>query len=211
MKKLDLKQVFRDLYRARADDAVLVEVPRMKFLMVDGQGDPRAEDYQQAVAALYGVAYALKFMLKKARPPQDYTVMPLESLWWCQGKPFDLERRSDWRWTALILQPEFVTPRLVKDAVERVAARRANPALARVRADEFAEGPCVQMLHVGPYCEEARSIARMHAFLTANGYEPAGKHHEIYLGDPRRVAPEKLRTILRQPVRRAGAASAACA
>ncbi|HET8546743.1 MAG TPA: GyrI-like domain-containing protein [Bryobacteraceae bacterium] len=201
------------LLKASAKDPELVSVPGLRFFMIDGSGDPNGPEFQDAVGALYGAAYTVKFALRKTNPQRDYRVKPLEGLWWCEGiEGFDLERRDTWRWTLMIRQPDFVTRGMLKSAIEQVAERRGRtPALARVRLATYKEGRAVQMLHVGPYSAEARTLERMRAFVTASGLEYAGKHHEIYLSDPRRTAPEKIRTILRQPVKKARKARSAAA
>ncbi len=202
--KLDLKKhELRDLYLpGRAPH--MVEVPEMGFLMVDGCGDPNtASSYRQAIEALYAVAYTVKFAAKRMPNGLDFTVMPLESLWWSgEDDRFPTEPKSEWSWTAMIMQPEPVTLGIVRDAVLAVGARKSLSALELVRYERFAEGRAAQVMHVGPYGEEGPTIATLHAFIAEQGYVPVGKHHEIYLGDPRRTAPERLRTVIRQPVAR---------
>ena len=203
--KSDLKAQFSDMYTASDKEPKLIAVPRLPFLMMDGAGDPNGPEFQDAVGALYGTAYALRFALKKATPPRDLSVMPLEGLWWCEGMDgFDPERREAWRWTLMILQPDFVTRAMVKEALGELAERRGRtPATAKLRLGTYNEGKAVQMLHIGPYSAEARTLERMREFIRAAGLEQTGKHHEIYFSDPRRTSPEKLRTVLRQPVRKA--------
>ena len=151
---------------------------------------------------MYSVAYTAKFALKKSGG-EDFTVMPLEGLWWTEDmRLFSADKKDDWLWTLMIAQPASVTSALIQDAVKEVAKKKNPPALTKVRFMSFHEGPAVQILFIGPYADEGPVIARMHAFIAENGYEPAGKHHEIYLGDLRRTSPERLKTILRQPVRR---------
>ena len=128
--------------------------------------------------------------------------MPLEALWWTKGDALDVDNKSDWNWTAMIRQPDFVDAETMGDAICQAAAKRPLAAMAKLRFERFEEGLCAQVMHVGPYSEERPTIERLHAFIGEQGCEPAGKHHEIYLGDPRRAAPEKLRTVVRQPVRR---------
>ena len=202
MAKIDLKKELGTLYAPSSKDFSLVEVPEMNFLMVDGRGDPNTTPaFQEAVDALYAVAYTAKFALKKAGG-DDFTVMPLEGLWWMEDmRFFDLNKKDDWLWTVMIAQPAQVTPELIRDAVHEVERKKNPPALGKVRFEAFREGLSAQIMHIGPYEAEAPTIARMHGFIAEHGYEPAGKHHEIYLSDPRRTAPEKYRTILRQPVR----------
>jgi hypothetical protein len=207
MEKLDLRKQLAPLYKASAGHPTLVEVPAMNFLMVDGRGDPdTAPEFQQAIEALYGLSYTLKFALKK-RGGTDYRVMGLEGLWWSAGEdPGEAFRSGDkarWQWTLLIAQPDFITRAAVEAARKELLARHPNPAAQRVRLERFEEGLSAQVLHVGPYAEEAPTLDLLHAFIRDKGLTVAGKHHEIYMSDPRRCRPERLRTILRQPVRKA--------
>ena len=174
----------------------------MNFLMVDGSGDPnKSPEFQEAVEALYGVSYTLKFSVKKSGGP-DYAVMPLEGLWWMDDpEGFDIEKKDQWKWTVMIAQPDFITSAMVEDAVRQVKSKKDSPSLSRMRFESYSEGAAVQIMHIGPYAEEGPTVARLHDFARANGYELAGKHHEVYLSDPRRCAPEKMKTIMRQPVR----------
>ena len=151
---------------------------------------------------LYSLSYTLKFHLKKTQGI-DYTVMGLEGLWWMPDmREFSLERRADWDWTMMILQPEFVTPALIEEAKHMAAAKGKAPRASRARLETLVEGACVQIMYFGPYVDEAPVIARMHTWIRDHGYALTGKHHEIYLSDPRKVAPEKNKTILRQPIAR---------
>lgn len=204
MRKIDFKKEWKHLYRPLAKEFVVIDAPPMQFLMIDGHGDPNtAQEYQEAVKALYGVAYKLKFMSKKEKE-MDYVVPPLEGLWWVEDmNSFTTEDKSAWDWTMMIMQPEWITREMFEDALKQVRKKKNPPALSKLRLEAYHEGLSVQIMHIGPYEAEAPTIARMHTFIAENGYEPAGKHHEIYLGDPRKVAPEKLKTVLRQPVRKA--------
>jgi hypothetical protein len=200
--KVDLKKEL-DCYRARAGELRVVDVPPVQYLMVDGHGDPNtSQEYADALAALYPVAYALKFASKRELD-RDYTVMPLEGLWWADDMDtFTTARdKSQWHWTAMILTPDWITDPHVTAAVSAVRAKSDPAALDRVRLATLEEGRCVQTLHLGPYDAEGPVLERLHAFIADSGMQRSGKHHEIYLSDPRRVAPDKLRTILRQPVR----------
>lgn len=198
--KVDFKRELKELYGARREPE-LVDMPELTFLMIDGRGDPNtASEYVQAIEALFTVAYAAKFAVKRAPDGIDYGVPPLEGLWWTPDMSFTSEDKSSWQWTMMIPQPDVVTAEVF--AAARVVASRRKPldAVGRVRLERFEEGLAAQVLHVGPYATEAPTIRRLHDFIAAEGYEPTGKHHEIYLGDPRRSAPEKLKTIVRQPV-----------
>jgi hypothetical protein len=194
-----------DLYRA-ARTPELVRVPEQSFLMIDGTGAPGGSSvYQEALGALYTLSWTLGFALKK-EIGLVYRVAPLEGLWWADDMAiFSMEEddRVGWRWTMMIAQPDTVTTERLDAARAEGARRRPNPALRRARLDRFAEGLAAQVLHVGPYDAEGPTIAGLHAFIADHGYRFDGrhqKHHEIYLGDPRRAAPEKLRTVVRQPV-----------
>ena len=203
MSKTDFKKEWKHLYRPSAKEFVVVDVPPMNFLMIDGHGDPNtAQEYQDAVEALYGVAYKLKFMSKKEKG-MDYIVPPMEGLWWVENmEEFTTESKSAWDWTMMIMQPDWITQEMFEEALKQVEKKKNPPALSRLRLEVYHEGLAVQIMHIGPYDAEAPTIARMHTFIDENDYEPTGKHHEIYLGDPRKVAPEKLKTVLRQPVRK---------
>ena len=202
MLKIDWKKELKHLYRPSARALVAVDVPAMNFLMIDGAGDPNtAQEYQQAVEALYAVAYALKFMVKKGPAAVDYGVMPLEGLWWVDDmRQFSVDDKGAWQWTMMIMQPEHVTETLLEEALEQVRVKKDPAALARMRFESYHEGLSAQIMHVGPYAAEAPTIEKIHRFIAENGYQLRGKHHEIYLGDPRRTAPERLKTIIRQPM-----------
>ena len=204
MEKVDFRS--DALYRPTRTLA-LVDVPELPFLMVDGRGDPNTSpDYASAVEALYSLSYAVKFASKSAG--RDYVVAPLEGLWSADRMTSFVDRSKDeWSWTMMIRQPEWLSEADWDAARLRVAPKKL-PALADVRLETFAEGRAAQVMHVGPYDAEAPVIASMHEWIDAQCLALAGRHHEIYLGDPRRAAPEKLRTILRQPVTSSGAPSA---
>ncbi len=202
MKKIDLRKSLGPLYKPPAKEPVIVDVPPMDFLMIDGAGDPNnATAFQEAIGALYGMAYTLKFAFKKSGKA-DWTVPPLEGLWWTKGSgEIDFEDKAGFRWTAMIVQPDVVKDRDVEEARKQLAAKRKPPALPRLRFERFDEGRAAQIMHIGPYSEERPTIQRLHDFIRERGGKPVGKHHEIYLGDPRRTAPSKLKTVLRQPFR----------
>jgi len=201
MDKIDLKKTLKLFYKA-PKDPVIVEVPKFQFLMIDGQGDPgTAQSYQDAIQTLYPLSYGLKFLLKKSGVV-DYGVMPLEGLWWAEDMAaFTVAgKRDEWLRTAMIMQPDFVTKEQVQQTIETVGEKKNPPALEKVRFESYHEGVSVQILHLGPFAEEGPTIERMHQYAFDQGYKRRGKHHEIYLSDFRRTAPEKLRTILRQPL-----------
>jgi len=205
MDKIDFKKEWPHLYNPSLRDFSVVEVPEMQFLMVDGHGDPNTTPaYQEAVEALYAVAYKLKFMSKQ-QVVKDYVVPPLEGLWWAADMDtFTLARdKSAWDWTVMIMQPDWITPEMFAQAAAEVQKSKTLSVLSNMRLERYAEGLSVQIMHIGSYDDEAPTLERLHReFIPQNGYVEAGKHHEIYLSDPRKVAPEKLKTVLRQPVAR---------
>ncbi len=203
VKKLDLKKEMRELWNP-PKEPVLVKVPPLNFLMIDGKGDPNTSvEYRDAIQALYAVAYTIKFTLKKSKRGVDYTVPPLEGLWWMEDMAlFSGENKDDWLWTAMIMQPPAVRPALVEQAVEEAGRKKELPALARLRLECFEEGFAAQIMHIGPFSAEKPTIEKLHAFIAEQGYVRSGKHHEIYLSDFRRAAPDKLKTVVRQPVAR---------
>lgn len=200
MSETDLRRSHPDLYRA-PDAPVRLTVPPLGYLMVDGRGDPNtAPDYADAVATLYAVGYGLRFMAKAAGA-EPWTVMPLEGLWWADDmSTFSVERRGDWRWTMMIAQPSLVTSAMVADALAAAVRKRKAPSSDRLRLAVLDEGDSVQVMHHGPYADEGPTIAGLHAFIANAGLALRGEHHEVYLSDPRKSAPEKMRTIIRQPV-----------
>ncbi len=204
MKKIDLKKELKHLYNPPKEIA-LVDVSEMNFLMIDGAGDPNtSQDYKDAIEALYAVSYTLKFMVKKEKAV-DYVVMPLEGLWWTEPmSQFTMENKDMWQWTAMIMQPEYVTEELFNRAVEQVQIKKNLPSLSKIKFKSLYEGLSTQLMYIGPYSAEGPTIEKLHNFIEENGYELRGKHHEIYLSDPRRSAPEKLKTVIRQPVMSAG-------
>jgi hypothetical protein len=202
MKTLDWKKELKHLYQPSAKEVAMVEVPALNFLMVDGKGDPNtAQEYADAVEALYSVAYTLKFAAKKGVLAIDYGVMPLEGLWWSDDmNAFISGDKSKWLWTAMIAQPPFITPAMVQVAIAEVIKKKNPAAIAKLRFEAFAEGRCAQLLHIGPFSDEGPNIQRVHEFIKARGSALRGKHHEIYLSDIRRAAPDKWKTIIRQPM-----------
>jgi len=202
---IDLVKQLKPLYAPSAKHPSIVEVPELAFLMIDGRGDPnKSEAYQDALGALYGIAYSLKFALKKSAPERDFKVAPLEGLWWADAEEPSMDAlqadRDSWNWTMMIAVPDAVTAAEVAAAAEAAARRRPLPGAGSIRLERFEEGLAAQIMHVGPYSAEAPTIERLHAFVEEQGYALLGRHHEIYLGDPRRTAPERLKTIIRHPV-----------
>jgi len=202
MSKVDFKKTMKEFYKP-AKKFVSVDVPEMRFIMVDGHGDPNtAQEYKDAVEALYAVAYKMKFISKKALE-KDYVVPPLEGFWWGEVIDAFISRdKSAWDWTMMIMTPEWVTPEIFDAAIEEVRKKKNPAALDLVRLERYAEGLSVQIMYLGSYDDETPVLAAMHGeYIPENGFVENGKHHEIYLSDPRRVAPEKLKTVLRQPVK----------
>ncbi|MDM8520896.1 GyrI-like domain-containing protein [Anaerolineales bacterium HSG6] len=203
MSKTDFKKYLKHLYRPSAKQFEVVDVPAMNFLMIDGHGNPNtAQSYQEAVEALYAVAYKLKFMSKKELS-NDYVVPPLEGLWWAQDMDlFITGKKDDWDWTMMIMQPEWITAEMFEEGSVLVKKAKNPPALPKMTLQSYHEGLSIQIMHIGSYDDEAPTLAKLHnEFMPENNYAESGKHHEIYLSDPRRVKPEKLKTILRQPVK----------
>lgn len=196
---IDLKKTYSDHYRATADPAV-VDVPSRLFLTIDGVGDPNtAPEYVDAIEALYPIAYGLRAAVKAATG-DAYVVMPLEGLWWTEDmNDFDPADKSNWKWTMMICLPDTTTASMIDETIPAVTEKKNLRSGGRVRADHYKEGCAAQILHVGVYAEEAPNIVKLHAFIAERGGTLVGKHHEIYLSDPRKTAPEKLRTIIRQP------------
>lgn len=200
--KVDLKRRIAS-YTAPRGGFEIITMPPLRYLMIDGHGDPNTVPaYAEALATLYPVAYALKFHSKRALG-RDYAVPPLEALWWAEDmRAFTAARdKSRWHWTAMLLVPEWLGEQEVADATESAACKGDAPALDDLRFEELAEGLCVQTLHIGSYDHEGPVLERMHRqFIPENGLRMTGRHHEVYLSDPRRISPDRLRTILRQPV-----------
>ena len=200
--KVDFKKTL-DCYRARQGQFRIVEIPELQYLMVDGQGDPNSSPaYVDALEAMYPVAYTLKFASKR-QFGRDYVVPPLEGLWWSDDMAvFTTARdKSRWDWTMMLMVPDWIDAAMFEAAREKVASKAAPARLSEVRLQSLSEGMAVQTLHVGSFDDEAAVLEHMHdAFIPAQGLRMTGTHHEIYLSDFRKVAPEKLRTILRQPV-----------
>lgn len=200
MDKVDYRLLQKDLYNP-PKTPVLVNVPAFPFLQIDGQGDPNTDPaYKAAVSALFSLSYALKFAIKK-NDGADYAVMPLEGLWWVEDlAKLDMNDKSNWFWTMMIRQPPEVTPELCQKFSAEVEKKKGLPAVRQIRLQTFTEGLCAQVMHIGPYSAEMPTVERLHQFVRGQGLELTGRHHEIYLGDPLKAAPEKLRTILRNPV-----------
>ncbi len=204
MAKKDLSSELQALYFPSEKEPEMIKVPRMKFIAVDGKGNPNtSKDFQAAIGALYSVAYTAKFMLKKKDAKKDFLVMPLEALWWMPGKKdFFNAGKDEWSWKAMIMMPANFTESVLKDTLEQLRKKGKDkelPGLKKLKLEEFEEGLSAQIMHIGPYAGERPTIEKLHKFILDNGKKLRGKHHEIYLGDPRRSKPEKLKTVVRQP------------
>jgi hypothetical protein len=214
MKALDLKKEYKHLYQPSTKKVEIVQVPRLQFAMINsaiekGNEPGNSPAFQEATQALYGISYTLKFMLKKRKTNAiDYPVMALEGLWWVEDGMFDITVKDNWFYTVMIMQPDVITQEIFEEGLEQVRKKRGDsPALSKLRLANFEEGLCVQTMHIGPYATEPATVERMQAFAQDNGYRDlvgsGGKHHEIYLGDPRKADPSKLKTVLRHPVGKA--------
>jgi hypothetical protein len=208
MPGIDLKKENKELYNPSAKEVSIVDVPEMSFLMIDGEGDPNiSQEYQDSIEALFSVSYKVKFISKKENS-QDYVVMPLEGLWWVENpKEFTVQDKSCWKWTAMIRQPDFITKDVIKEAVQEVEKKKKLPALSRIKFQRLHEGLSSQIMHIGPYSQEGPTVKKLHNFIEEKGYEfngslPGEKHHEIYISNILRTKPEKLKTIIRQPMKR---------
>jgi len=201
MEKVDLKKELKHLYKPSAKEVVQVDVPTMNYLMADGEGDPNtSQAFPDAVEALFAVSYAVKFMIKKGPLALDYGVMPLEGLWWADDmSKFSIEDKSNWKWTLMIMQPDFVTKEMIDTAISNVRKKKNPVAMSRVRFEALSEGKCAQILHVGPFSEEGPAIEKVHQYIDSRG-KRIGKHHEIYLSDIRKADPAKWKTVIRQPM-----------
>jgi hypothetical protein len=213
MEKLDLKKDLKYLYSPSAKKIELVEVPAMNFIMLDGAIEPDQAPgtsplFAENMQALYGAAYTLKFNLKlRKQNPLDYPVMALEGLWWVEDGTFDLQKPGNWKYTLMIMQPDQISPELLAQALAQLRRKKGDQAAyARLRLERLREGLCIQAMHIGPYASEPETVLKMQSFMQMNGLQDlvglGGKHHEIYLGDPRRADPSKLKTVLRHPVKR---------
>lgn len=201
--KVDFKKVLPSLYAPKGQQWHRVAVPRQQFLMIDGKGDPNiSAEYAAAVEALYSLSYPLKFMSKKELG-KDYVVPPLEGLWYADDLGvFETGNKDAYQWTMMIKQPDWITEEFFRRALAAAKLKKPNALYGAVRLEPYEEGLCLQRLHIGSYDEEAPSLHYLHHdLMPQQNFTFNGHHHEIYLSDPRRVAPERLKTILRQPVK----------
>lgn len=204
MKKINHFKILKEFYNPSKTKISVVKVPKMNFLMIDGQGDPNtSKDYKEAIEALYSVSYTLKFMIKKSDMAIDYKVGPLEGLWWTQDMKNFAQDKNSWLWTAMIFQPDFIDQDKLDEAIKIIKNKKKNlPALPKISLQSLKEGESAQIMYIGPFADEGPTITKIHEHIKSLGGKFDGlkqKHHEIYLSDPRRTAPEKLKTIIRQP------------
>jgi hypothetical protein len=210
MEKIDLQKTYKNLYIPSAKAVQLVEVPAFNFAMIDGAIEPgqmpgTSPAFQEATQALYGVSYTLKFAAKQRKEnPIEYGVMALEGLWGLKEGEFDINKKDNWTFRLMIMQPDFITQAMFQDALRQAKRKRDSAALDKLRLERFEEGLCVQIMHIGPYATEPATVAKMDAFAAQNGYRMAGLHHEIYIGNPLRADPEKLKTVMRHGVEAVG-------
>ncbi len=202
MEKMDLKKTLKHLYQPSATEIVRVDVPVMNFLMIDGKGDPNtSQAFADAVEVLFALSYTLKFMAKKGQLAIDYGVLPLEGLCWANDmSAFTDGDKSNWKWTSMIMQPDFITGEMVGLAIADVKRKKNLPALSSVRFESLSEGLCAQIMHIGPFSEEGPTIEKVHQFIESHGCKRTGKHHEIYLSDIRKADPKNWKTVIRQPM-----------
>jgi hypothetical protein len=202
MQKIDFKKQLKDLYQPSAKEVVQISVPTMNYLMADGEGDPATtKEFREIVDVLFSLSYVLKFMAKKGALEIDYSVMPLEGLWWSDDmSAFSTGDKSKWKWTMMIMQPKFITEKMVEEAIAEVKINKNHAALPKVRFEPLSEGSAAQVMHIGPFTEEGLNVERIHRFIDNCGYKRVGKHHEIYLSDIRKTAPKNWKTVIRQPV-----------
>jgi hypothetical protein len=202
MEKVDYKKELKQLYKPSAKKVEVVEVPQLNYLMIDGEGNPNtSQSFQDAIDVLYPLSYTLKFMVKRGEIGIDYGVLPLEGLWWVDDMSlFSVENKDDWKWTLMIMQPDLVINEMVQEAIGQVKVKKNPASLSLVRFESLHEGKVAQIMHIGPFSEEGPTVEKVHAFIEKSASRRRGKHHEIYLSDNRRAAPEKWKTIIRQPM-----------
>ncbi len=201
---LDLKKVLKDLYDTKKTEPYFVTAPKLKIISCCGYGNPNNSVlFQKTMSALYSITYTIKFMLKQTDNPL-YTVMPLEGLWWTdEMSTFSLEKKEEWKWKVFIVQPDFITREIFDCGIKELLKKKKEDVdTSLLSFDSFEEGLCAQILHIGPYAQEEPTVKKLHEFINHEGYKMTGLHHEVYMGDPRKAAPEKLKTLIRQPVRK---------
>lgn len=201
METIDYRKLYGNILKPKVGQVEFLQIPAMHFLMIDGHGDPNtSQEYMDTFGALYGIAYTLKFKIKKERQI-DYNLLATEGLWWVPDMAqFSTSHKEDWDWTMMLFQPDFISSADIDNAKAQLTKKKNVPGLEKVRYELFEEGLCAQTMHLGPYSAEKPTIELLHQEISMRGYSLRGKHHEIYMGDVRKSAPEKLKTIIRQPV-----------
>lgn len=203
VKKFDFKKEYPDFYNTSKDNVKIIDIPPMKFLMLDEKGNPNMPEFQNAVQALYATAFPLKMGIKKKNAAKDYVIPPLEGLWYMDNMAeWSMDHKEKWHFTLMIRVPDYVTDSQVKDVTLAAKKKKDLPALDKIRLESYTEGLSMQLMHIGPYDNEPPNIQKMHEFAKKQGYQLTGKHHEIYLSDPRKGDPAKMKTILRQPLKK---------
>ncbi len=202
MSKIDYKKEWSHLYRPSTKEASIVNVPAMNYLMIDGEGNPNiVQSFQDAVNVLFPLSYTLKFMAKNGTLGKDYAVMPLEGLWWSEDiSSFSMENKGDWKWTLMIMQPPFISLKMIEEAKEQIQIKKNPSALPLVYFESLEEGKAAQIMHLGPFSTEGSTVAKLHDFIEHSGHQRRDKHHEIYLKDMRKSVPENWTTIIRHPI-----------
>lgn len=200
--KIDFKKEFKEIYAQSKNKISFVDVPPLNYLSIEGKGDPNtSEEYQSSIEALMSVSFKTKFIMKKEFK-KDYVVMPLEGLWYVNdSEEFSIEDKSNWKWTSLIMQPDFVKIEHINQAIEEVKTKKDLNSIDKIKFITLKEGLSAQILHIGPFSEEVSTIEKLHEEIKKENYSSNGLHHEIYLSDIRRSKPEKLKTIIRQPIK----------
>jgi hypothetical protein len=200
--KVDLKKQYKQFYNPSSKEPVMLDIPQFQYLTIEGQGTTKSESFQEAIKALFSVSYKTKFIIKKEKSV-DYGVMPLEGLWWADDmNDFINDNRSEWKWILMIMQPGFVEADTIQSVIELLSKKEGYGSLKKLKLQSFTEGHAAQIMHIGPFSEEHENIMKLHRLIEMNHFKFDGKmqkHHEIYLSDFRKVAPEKMKTILRQP------------
>ncbi|GJQ61262.1 MAG: hypothetical protein SCALA702_03150 [Melioribacteraceae bacterium] len=204
MEKIDLKKELKQFYKPSSKKIEIIDVPEFNYISLEGKGNPNnSSEFEEAIGALYAVAYTAKFSAKQENGMTDFVVMPLEGLWWAKDfEDFVLDNKDNWEWRLMIHMPGFITEDFINSNKAKAFEKKGLSGINDVKFEKYHEGISVQTLYIGPYSNEHETIKAMHDYAEGEGYDLDGLHHEIYLGDPRKVAPEKLKTVLRQPVKK---------
>lgn len=203
MEKIDFKKQFSDFYSQRKNKITILDVPVFNYLSIEGKGEPDSQLFLEAMEALYSVSYKLKFRIKESINPKNYTVMPLEGQWWAKNpNDFVNNKKENWQWNLMIMQPNFINNELIEETKEIIKSKKTLPALEKLKFETIQDGTSAQILHIGPYSEEGPTLVKLHDYFKNKNYTFNGRHREIYIGDPRKSAPERLRTIIRQPIKK---------